>query len=161
MAVSAAQTLIFNRLADQMDYYHSILRNTWNELNAATALTAPSYSPAQLIRLGLHFCDHLKGHHDIEEKYWFPVLGKKMEGFQPGHFAREQHKEIHVGLDVLAGYLKDCKSGTTDLDRAEVRRIMDSFGGVLWNHLDEEVRELGAENMKKYWTEAEMTNMPF
>jgi len=83
---------------------------------------------------------------------WFPALGKKMEGFRPGHFAQEQHKEMHIGLDVMADYLQGCQAGSRDLVRSELRSIMDSFGGVLWNHLDEEVRELGADNMSKFWS---------
>lgn len=92
---------------------------------------------------------------------WFPVLGRKMEGFPPGHFAQEQHKEMHKGLDVLSAYLKESRSGSRSLVRREVREIMDSFGGLLWNHLDEEVEELGAANMRKIWSEREMRALPF
>lgn len=38
--------------------------------------------------------------------------------------------------------------------------LMDTFGGVLWAHLEDEVRALGAENMRKYWTLEEMRRMP-
>ncbi|KAJ9622492.1 hypothetical protein H2203_006717 [Taxawa tesnikishii (nom. ined.)] len=134
-AMNAADFRIFNRLAVQMNYYHDILRSSWNELIA--------------------------GHHDIEEAMWFPHLGRKMEGFRPGHFAQMQHKEMHKGLDVMTEYLNSCRAGERDLVRRELRDIMDSFGSVLWNHLDEEVKELGAENMSKYWTKAEMQRMPF
>lgn len=160
-AMNAADFRIFNRLAVQMNYYHDILRSSWNELIAGTAPGAKSPSASQLIRLGLHFCQHLKGHHDIEEAMWFPHLGRKMEGFRPGHFAQMQHKEMHKGLDVMTEYLNSCRAGERDLVRRELRDIMDSFGSVLWNHLDEEVKELGAENMSKYWTKAEMQRMPF
>ena len=42
----------------------------------------------------------------------------------------------------------------------EMKEIMDSFGEVLWQHLDDEVEQLGAENMRKYWTINEMRRMP-
>lgn len=45
--------------------------------------------------------------------------------------------------------------------REELRRIMDSFGDLLWSHMDEEVVELGAENMSKFWSKDEMARLPF
>ena len=159
--MSSGEFRVFNRLAVQMDFYHNLLRSSWDELYKGTAPNTKSPSASRLIDLGLHFCQHLKGHHDIEETMWFPVLGRKIEGFRPGHFATEQHKEMHKGLDVLTPYLQACKMGRQDFRRDEVRSIMDSFGGILWTHLDEEVRELGAENMQKHWTKEEMQRMPF
>jgi hypothetical protein len=42
---------------------------------------------------------------------------------------------------------------------AELKNIMDSFGETLWTHLAEEVEQLGAENMRRYWTLAEMDQL--
>lgn len=159
-AMKSAEFRTFNRLAEQMTYYHSMLRATWDELYASTAST--SKAPAsRVINVGLHFCQHLKGHHDIEEAVWFPVLATKMQGFREGEFAKLQHEEMHKGLDVLQPYLMDCKRGIQDFHRQKVRNIMDSFGGILWKHMDEEVQELGAENMEKHWTLQEMRQIPF
>jgi hypothetical protein len=47
-----------------------------------------------------------------------------------------------------------------DLQREEVKQLMDGFGDVLWRHLDEEVRTLGAENMRRYWNLQEMAKLP-
>lgn len=160
-ALTPAQFRKYNRLSEQMAFYHSLLRSKWDELYAGTAPDARSPSPSRLIRVGQEFCTHLKGHHDIEEAFWFPALGKKMESFRPGHFATEQHKEMHKGLDVLMPYLDECRRGERELRRQEVRGIMDSFREVLWTHLDEEVRELGAENMMRYWSLEEMEMFPF
>ncbi|BFZ55955.1 hypothetical protein PYCC9005_002996 [Savitreella phatthalungensis] len=152
----------FDRLAVQMSYYHNMLRGSWTELYAGTDPDARKPpSPSQLIRVGLHFCRHLETHHDIEEAHWFPVLGRKMEAFRATGFAKKQHKEMHKGLDKLSRYLIACQQGSEDLRRDRVREIMDSFGDVLWLHLDEEVRELGGENMSKFWTLQEMRNLPF
>lgn len=71
-----------------------------------------------------------------------------------------QHKEIHKGLDKFEEYIKQCKSGEKELRLDEMKEIMDSFGGVLWQHLDDEVEQLGAENMRKYWSIDEMRRMP-
>lgn len=72
-----------------------------------------------------------------------------------------QHKQIHEGLDKFEEYLKDCRDGEKDFENREMKRLMDTFGDVLWTHLDDEVRQLGAENMRKYWTLAELREMPF
>ena len=152
---------VYNRLAVKMDYFHDILRSTWNEVYAGATSASKDVPASRLIGLGLHFCDHLKGHHDIEETLWYPILANRMEGFGPGHFAREQHKEINSGLTALRTYFKDCQTGKRDFQRHEVQELMDSLGKVLWHHLDEEVKELGAENMKKYWTADEMESFPF
>lgn len=71
-----------------------------------------------------------------------------------------QHKQIHKGLDVLEKYLEECVSGERELRLAELKEIMDGFGTVLWQHLDDEVKQLGAENMRKYWTVEEIRRMP-
>lgn len=42
----------------------------------------------------------------------------------------------------------------------EMKEILDSFGEVLWQHLDDEVEQLGAENMRKYWSLDEMRRIP-
>ena len=70
------------------------------------------------------------------------------------------HKRIHEGLEKLEDYVKNCRTGEKDLRMDEMKILMDGFGDVLWEHLDAEVKELGAENMQKYWTLQEMKRMP-
>ena len=72
----------------------------------------------------------------------------------------EQHKLIHVGVEKLESYVEACKMGEKELRLAEMGEILDSFGEVLWTHLDQEVETLGAENMRKYWSVEEMRRMP-
>lgn len=71
-----------------------------------------------------------------------------------------QHKEIHKGLDKLEAYMDECKAGTKDLRMDELKEIMDSFGEVLWAHLSDEVEQLSAENMRKYWSLEEVRRLP-
>ena len=71
-----------------------------------------------------------------------------------------QHKEIHNGLDKLEAYVDECKAGTKDLRMDELKEIMDSFGEVLWAHLSDEVEQLSAENMRKYWSLEEVKRLP-
>jgi len=91
------------------------------------------------------------------------VLAQKMPEFKAGKNAAEllrQHKEIHKGMDVFQAYLRSCKTGQEDFELSTLKTKMDSWGEVLWTHLDQEVKTLGAENMRKYWTVAEMRSMP-
>lgn len=71
-----------------------------------------------------------------------------------------QHTKIHAGLKKLEEYLEGCRSGRNELRLQELKEVMDEFGTVLWEHMDDEVRELGAENMRKYWSLEEMARMP-
>lgn len=110
--------------------------------------------------MGLQFCSQLDFHHSIEEQHIFPVLAKKMPEFRKELDLLKQHKQIHAGLEKLEAYLEKCRSGEEDLRREEVRSLMDAFGKVLWQHLDEEVQTLRAENMRQYWSVDEMRKLP-
>ena len=114
----------------------------------------------QFIKTGLDFCHHLGLHHGIEEQHIFPLLATRMPAFQKELELLSQHKEIHKGLDKFKEYLQDCRSGEKELRLSELKTLMDGFGDVLWKHLDQEVKELGADNMRKYWSLEDMRRMP-
>ena len=114
----------------------------------------------QFLAAGRQFCNHLEIHHSIEEQHIFPVLAKKMPAFQKELELLTQHKAIHAGLEQFQEYLEACLAGETDLRMGELKRIMDSFKDVLWTHLEAEVKQLRADNMRKYWTLEEMEKMP-
>ena len=115
---------------------------------------------AQFLYTGLQFCHQLDMHHSIEEAHIFPVLAKKMPAFRKELELLTQHKQIHAGLDRFQAYLESCSNGERDLRLGELKDIMDTFGEVLWAHLSDEVEQLGADNMRKYWTIDEMKRMP-
>lgn len=71
-----------------------------------------------------------------------------------------QHKQIHSGLDKFSGYLEECSERKRELRLAELKELMDSFGDVLFAHLDDEVEQLGAETMRKNWSMEEVQSMP-
>lgn len=112
------------------------------------------------LTMGEEFCHHLTVHHTIEERHIFPVLAKKMPAFRKELELLTQHKQIHEGLEKFEEYIGQCRSGEREVNLREMGRIMDGFGSVLWTHLDQEVRELGAENMRKYWTIDEIRRIP-
>jgi hemerythrin-like domain-containing protein len=165
--LSASDFQAYNRMAAHMAVFHDHFRAAWNQLwQASTTSRRPAHlSLRAFVNEGLQFCRHLTMHHDIEETYIFPVLAKKMPDFQKGKGGRageliRQHREIHAGLDGLEDYLRRCKAGEAELELDVLRTKMESWGTVLWTHLDQEVETLGAENMRRYWTLDEMRQMP-
>lgn len=114
----------------------------------------------QFLSLGLEFAQYLTIHHTIEEEHIFPVLAQRMPAFRRELQLLTQHRQIHDGLDKFEAYLEACRSGERELRWEELGAVMDGFGEVLWTHLDEEVKELGAENMRRYWSVREMGTMP-
>ena len=115
----------------------------------------------QYLGLGLTFIRQVTMHHNIEETYVFPMLGEKMPMFRDQAHLKGQHTEIHKGLDEMQLYLEQCSSGERELRLAELGSIMNGFGKVLWTHLDDEVNQLKADNMRKFWTKPEMRNLDF
>lgn len=72
----------------------------------------------------------------------------------------ESHRLIHAGLDrymaLLASFRKEPMTYSPD----SLRACMDSFREVLFQHLDQEVEDLGSKSMLKYWTLAEVRRLP-
>jgi hemerythrin-like domain-containing protein len=178
--LSASEFRAYNSMAEHMEYFvschpsftayrqvltdfqHNRFRASWNLLyGACESNKRPSnISIRQFLSTGLDFCSHLEMHHNIEEQHIFPVLAKKMPAFRHELQMRSQHKEIHAGLVVLQKYLEEVRSGERELILKELKVVMDGFGKVLWQHLDDEVEQLGAENMRTFWTIDEMRRMP-
>lgn len=57
-------------------------------------------------------------------------------------------------------YVRRCHGGELELEMGILREKMDSWGGVLWEHLDEEVRLFGGERMRRVWSKEEMMVLP-
>ncbi|KAK4935858.1 hypothetical protein LTR10_023170 [Elasticomyces elasticus] len=152
---------VYNRLAVMMNAYHNHFRYTWNMLyKACESGTRPNgMSIRSFISQGLHLCQALTVHHTIEEQYVFPELAERMPAFGEHDHLITQHEAIHEGLVKLEEYLDACRSGERELRMPELKEVMDTFGEVLWSHLDDEVRMLGAENMRKFWSKQEILAM--
>ncbi|KAJ5807696.1 hypothetical protein N7447_011152 [Penicillium robsamsonii] len=159
--LSASDFRVYNSLSERMEGFHSHFRLTWNQLwEACESSGKRALSARQMIMMGLQFCSQLDFHHSIEEQHIFPVLAKRMPEFRKELELLGQHRQIHAGLEKLEKYLEQCRSGEEDLSREEVKRLMEGFGKVLWTHLDQEVQTLGAANMRKFWSLAEMRRLP-
>lgn len=160
--LSAAEFRQYNHMAEHMDYFHNHFRSTWNLLYTACeeGKRPKGMSIRQFLSTGEQFIQHLTMHHGIEERHIFPILAKKMPAFRKELELLTQHKQIHKGLDKLEEYLAACQCGERELRLSELKEVLDGFGKVLWEHLNDEVKQLGAENMRKYWTLEEMRRMP-
>ena len=139
----------------------------------------------QFLDEGIRLARYLDMHHSIEETHLYPLLGRKMPEFRAtapppglssgsgkgkkggGKGARKeecellrQHRLIHEGVDEMADYLRRCKDRECELELGVLKGKLDSWGPVLLQHLDEEVRDLGAEKMRRYWTVQEVKAFP-
>jgi hemerythrin-like domain-containing protein len=134
-------------------------------------------SPRQYMDAGLQFISHLAAHHGIEERYIFPVLSRRMPEFRegsggegesegeggdgrPAEMLLQQHQDIHKGMDAMEEYLRRCRGGEAELEMTVLRAVMDTWGAVLWRHLDQEVEALAAENVRRYFTIQEVRRIP-
>ncbi|KAI1456674.1 hypothetical protein F4805DRAFT_216254 [Annulohypoxylon moriforme] len=172
--LKGAEFRAYNRLAEHMDVFHAHFRTAWNSL-WATACAGNSGSKGKnssragrgVISDGLAFISQLEMHHNIEETYIFPILARRMPEFRTdgkgGKNAAEllqQHREIHEGMEGMQEYLRACRDGERELDMGVLKEQMQGWGGVLWKHLEQEVKTLGAENMRRYWSVEEIRRIP-
>lgn len=181
-ALSAEDFKTFNRLAEVMDHHvshpflslvsnpytnnvqHNHFRSSWNVLweTASTGRRAHGMTVKQVVQTGLDFTQYLQGHHNIEEKRMFPMLGGRIKQFDTKHGEMcQQHKQIHKGLVQLETYLRSVQRNEAEFEPDVLKEKMQSWGSVLWTHLDEEVAALGAENMRKHFTKEEMRRFPW
>ncbi|KAK4177263.1 hypothetical protein QBC36DRAFT_327393 [Triangularia setosa] len=162
--LSPSEFKIYNRLAEQMEYFHNHFVGMWTTLYTAcvNSRRPPNMSLKQFLDEGLRLVRYLESHHTIEETHLYPILAKKMPQFKAGKSNRllKQHELIHKGMDQLQEYILMCKSREVDLELSVLKEKMDNWGEVLMKHLDDEVKELEAETMRKYWTLEEMRAIP-
>ena len=88
------------------------------------------------------------------------MLAQRIPAFRKELELLTQHKQIHAGLDKLEEYLDEVKTSKRDLRLDELKVILDSFGPVLFAHLDDEVKQLSPENLRKYYTLEEVKRLP-
>ena len=149
-------------MAEHMSYFHNHFKSTWAILYTACEKNKrpAGMSIRQFLHAASELVQHLEMHHSIEEAHIFPVLAQRMPVFKQEMELLEQHQQIHKGVAELEKYVRACRVGERELRLEEMKVVLDGFREVLWQHLDEEVENLGAENMRKYWTVQEMQKMP-
>ncbi|KAJ1304764.1 hypothetical protein OPQ81_005902 [Rhizoctonia solani] len=157
----ASENRRWNRLADRMAFFHAALAAKFDSIYAfsdgsfAKIMSLPAY-----LQMVMEFHDHLDTHHSIEETYVFPVLAQKMPSFANNERHKNSHKVIHGGLDKLKDLVTGWKAEPTTFSPTTLRSCLDEFKPPLFKHLEEEVRDLSAENLKKYYTLEEVDRLP-
>lgn len=78
-------------------------------------------------------------HHDNEEALIFPLLEKYIgiEGYMEKNV--DQHKLFGPGMKAYDEYIPAVREGKENFDGIKVRSIIDTFGDVLTQHLNEEI----------------------
>lgn len=152
----------YNALAKKMQYFHSYLQG---EFEQAYELADGSYTKRGMsFKSYLNSVDqfrmHLTMHHDIEEAHVFPKLAERMPEFRENERHKTSHKLIHDGLDRVEAAVKAFKKDPTKYKPETMREALDSFREPLYTHLAEEVRDLSAENMRKYWSIEDLKLIP-
>ncbi|ODN92787.1 hypothetical protein L198_05582 [Cryptococcus wingfieldii CBS 7118] len=157
----------WNRLAVHMDMFHSHFRMEFAQIYelADGKYEQAGMTLSRFLREATSLSSHLDLHHRIEEAHIFPILAKKMPQFQAGKRESGEHlhshKLIHDGLDRYDAFLAAAQANPKSYDGVKLREVLDSFKEVLFRHLDEEVKDLGAESMKAAgWTIEEVRRIP-
>ncbi|KIJ50408.1 hypothetical protein M422DRAFT_224736 [Sphaerobolus stellatus SS14] len=152
----------YGSMGVRMQYFHNYFKKEFDEIYelADGKFYERGMSLPIFLQTANEFRRHLEGHHHIEETYIFPVLAKKMPTFQDDDQHKTSHKKIHDGLDALAALITRFRQEPNTYSPVELRSCLDGFREPLMTHLDEEVHDLRAENMRKYWTLEEMSQIP-
>jgi hypothetical protein len=104
----------------------------------------------------------LDGHHRIEEAHIFPILAAKHPAFRPGAGHIQSHRDIHDGLERYNKYIDQAMRDPSKYNSLQFRAVMDSFHQPLYDHLDQEVRDLEPESLKRSGvTLREVQQLPF
>jgi len=145
-----------------MHGFHSYLLSELNSIyNLADGkYTQRGMSLSQYLRQALEFRSHLEMHHNIEERYIFPVLAQRMSVFGDNAKHRNAHAIIHEGMNRLSALVGRYQRDPTIYSPVEIRDCLDSFRDVLVSHLAEEEKDLSGENMKQYYTLEEVDRLP-
>ncbi|KAL6302105.1 hypothetical protein BKA93DRAFT_827748 [Sparassis latifolia] len=158
----AEQERKWNSVAEHMDHFHQYFKMEYNDIYtlADGSFSKRRMSLQMYLRTASQLVHHLTLHHTIEEKYLFPVLAKRMPAFEENDVHVRSHEAIHEGLDKLGALIRKYSSEPSLYSPQEIMACLDGWKEVLFCHLDDEVKDLSAENMKKHWKLEELDTIP-
>jgi hemerythrin-like domain-containing protein len=143
----------FNRFATGMSGAHEYLENAYLDVyELADCYEERGIPLHKYLYLAQDFINQLTHHHTVEEDFLFPMLAQRVPEFKKGAVHNKSHQIIHEALVEFEELLNGFKNQPETYSADQVRTVLDSFREPLMKHLVEEVTDLGAENMKKYWT---------
>ncbi|KAG7098633.1 hypothetical protein E1B28_000551 [Marasmius oreades] len=187
MSAATREERRWNRFSDHMNSLHQWFKDEYNTLYelADGSFTKRGWSLSLYLESARRLNQHLTMHHTIEERHVFPMLAIKMKEFATDSEHLKSHRGIHEGsfrfdfsfpcqelptfgnskiwflpgMDKLQELVKKYKKEPSTYSPEEMRACLDSFRDVLFNHLDQEVDDLKAENLKKHWSLEELEEM--
>jgi hemerythrin-like domain-containing protein len=146
---------MFDELASEMALVHNAILRGLNSiyLQAPHIVPADEKSFVSYIRSWYHT---LHTHHKGEETDMFPAI-EELAG-EPGIMAtnRDQHHAFEGAVDRLKKYIDAVEQGKEKYSGAKVVELVDSFGEILVQHLEDEIQTL--LGLRKYG-EAKMAKL--
>ncbi|BGP22993.1 hypothetical protein Rt10032_c16g5688 [Rhodotorula toruloides] len=157
---NAAERRDWERMSSAMEGFHSYFRHSFRQLFELSdgSFEKRGMTVRDFMRLSDDFTKHLEFHHGIEEQHIFPILAKRMPQFRDDH--QEEHDTIHEGMDSLKSLTKRLKVEPNLYSPDEFRKNLASWGPILFYHLDAEVASLKPDVLRRYWTLAEVKQLP-
>jgi len=159
----SADSKEWDRLAEGMEYFHERFRSEYKSIHqlAGGSFAQAGMTLPEFLAYAEGLYSHLEAHHNIEERYIFPILAEKMDVFKRAGQHIGEHRDIHRGLDAYGDYVAKANRDPSIYDGAKLRELMDAFYDVLFTHLDTEVETLRGENLRNaQWTLAELRRIP-
>ncbi|KAJ7184438.1 hypothetical protein C8R46DRAFT_1064059 [Mycena filopes] len=149
----------WGRFSKDMAGAHAYFKQEFNTIYelADGSFTKRGLSLSLYLQMAQRLNLHLTMHHTIEERDIFPILAQRMPEFSTDDAHINSHKAIHEGLEELTTLITKFKKEPSTYSPEQMRTCLDGFRGVLFAHLDAEVEDLKAENLKKYWKLEELT----
>jgi hemerythrin-like domain-containing protein len=138
-----------------MTHLHNIILRVLNSIYQQAPHVKETKDIKDFLQYIKAWHDILEQHHETEEKVFFPELEKLtgIPGCMDGNI--EQHHAFEPGLVKIGKYATETLPET--YDGAEARSIIDSFGSILQQHLNEEIETLkelkqyNSAELKKIW----------
>ncbi|KAH7156177.1 hemerythrin HHE cation binding domain-containing protein [Dactylonectria macrodidyma] len=131
--------------AFEMTIVHNLLLRALNSIYLQCVNVGKSGTPQEVndfVNYASCWYTTLSHHHHIEESMIFPEI-ERLAGV-PGLMAQNvaQHEAFHDGLEAYKKYLDAVQAGDDKYDGDKLKGIIDSFAGVLHQHLTEEIDTL-------------------
>jgi hemerythrin-like domain-containing protein len=130
-----------------MSYFHEQFKKDFNTLHDLSdgPFEGQGLSLQGYLQLAKTFDQQVTLHHTLEERILFPLLAEYMPQFGKGdgsgnHF--ELHHTIHEGLGKLQKLTDNWLESPLRYSSSEMKECLNGFRDVLFQHLDEEVREI-------------------
>lgn len=153
LAPSRGMAAIHNSFKAQFENNHRLADGTFH---------TQGMSLAGFLHQARNVSASLDGHHRAEEARIFPILAAKHPAFRPDNDHVKSHRVIHAGLERYNKYIADCVATPGAYNSHKFRAVIDSFKKPLYDHLDQEVRDLEPLNLKKHGvTLSEVKQLPF